>query len=82
MADVAPGWMVSLLAAYLVIWSAFGIALIVGVVFAALKIKKLVSRVSTQDAASDTFARPVAAVAAFVNGVCKGVAAGRAKRSD
>ena len=119
MADVAPGWMVSLLAAYLVIWSAFGVALIIGVVFAVVKIKKLVSRASTQvkaaaepvmstvrdvsdrverigkaaettvtgvarkvDAASDTFARPVAAVAAFVNGVCKGVAAGRAKRSD
>ena len=119
MADVASGWLVSLLAAYLVIWSAFGIALLIAVVFAAIKIKKLVSRASTQvkaavepvmstvrdvsdrverigkvaettvsgvarkvDAASDTFARPVAAVAAFVSGVCKGAAAGRAKRSD
>jgi len=118
MADVAPGWVISLLAVYLVVWSAFGIALIIGVVFAAIKTKKLVSRASTQvkaaaepvmstvrdvsdrverigkaaettvtsvarkvDAASDTFAKPVAAVAAFVNGVRKGVAADRAKRS-
>lgn len=118
MNDVAPGWLVSLLAAYLVIWSVFGLAFIIGVVFAAVKIKKLVSRASTQikataepvlstvrdisdrverigkvaettvsgvarkvDAASDTFAKPVAALAAFVNGVRKGVASDRAKRS-
>lgn len=118
MADVAPGWLVSLLAAYLVIWSAFGVALIIGVVFAVVKIKKLVSRASTQvkaaaepvmstvrdvsdrverigkaaettvtgvahkvDAASDTLAKPIAALAAFVNGLRKGVAADRAKRS-
>jgi len=118
MADVAPGWLVSVLAVYLVIWSAFGLALIIGVVFAVVKIKKLVSRASTQvkaaaepvmstvrgvsdrverigkaaettvtgvarkvDAASDTFAKPVAALAAFVNGLRKGVAADRAERS-
>ena len=118
MADVAPGWLVSLLAAYLVIWSAFGIAFIIGVVFAVVKIKRGVSRASAQikattepvvstvrgisdrverigkaaettmtgvarkvEAASDTFAKPAAAVAAFVNGIRKGVSAGRAKRS-
>jgi len=123
MADAAsvadtPGWLVSLLATYLVVWSVLGIAFIAAVVFTAIKVKRLISRASTQvkaaaepvtstvrdisgrverigkvvettvtgvarkvDDASGTFATPLAALAAFVSGVRKGVAAARAKRS-
>jgi hypothetical protein len=123
MADAAsvadtPGWLVSLLATYLIVWSVLGIAFIAAVVFGAIKVKRLISRASTQvkaaaepvtsaardisgrverigkvvettvtgvarkmDAASDSFATPLAGAAAFVSGVRKGIAAARAKRS-
>ncbi len=53
MADAAsvadtPGWLVSLLATYLVVWSVLGIAFIAAVIFTAIKVKRLVSRASTQ----------------------------------
>ena len=43
-----PGWLMSIAATYFIVWSVFGIAFVIGVVYIVLKVKRLVARTSKQ----------------------------------
>jgi hypothetical protein len=43
-----PGWLMSIAATYFIVWSVFGIAFMIGVVYIALKVKRLAAQASKQ----------------------------------
>jgi hypothetical protein len=44
----SPGWLLSLLGAYLAVWSILGVGFVIAVILAAVKIKRLASQASRQ----------------------------------
>lgn len=43
-----PGWLMSIAATYFIVWSVFGIAFVIGVVYIVLKVKRLAAQASKQ----------------------------------
>jgi uncharacterized protein YoxC len=43
-----PGWLMSIAATYFIVWSIFGIAFVIGVIYIVLKVKRLVAQTSKQ----------------------------------